>query len=85
MQLAVELPDRTNALIESYSRKMGLDKNAFIEEALLSHLQALRELPTDFIIPNRIILSEEGMRQVLDLLENPPEPTEALKQLINDE
>ncbi|MEN9595978.1 MAG: hypothetical protein RL236_412 [Pseudomonadota bacterium] len=85
MQLAVELPDRTTALIESYSQKMGLEKNSFIEDALLRHLQALRELPMEFIIPNRIILSEEGMRQVLDLLENPPEPTEALKQLMNDE
>jgi uncharacterized protein (DUF1778 family) len=85
MQLAIELPDRTNTMIESYSQKIGIEKNYFIEEALLRHLQALRELPTDIIISSRIMLSGEGMNQVFDLLENPPEPTEDLKKLMSNE
>ena len=85
MQLAIELPDKTNAMIESYSQEIGIEKNFFIEEALLRHLQALRELPTDIIIPSKIMLSEEGIKQVFDLLENPPEPTEDLKKLMSNE
>ncbi len=82
MQLAFELPDKTNAMIESYSQKIGIEKKSFIEEALLRHLQALRELPTDIIIPSKIMLSEEGINEVFYLLENPPEPTEDLKKLM---
>jgi len=82
MQLAIELPDRTNALIESYSQKMGLEKNSFIEDALLRHLQALRELPTEFIIPTKITVTEDCMKQIIEMLENPPEPTQALIELM---
>lgn len=49
-----------------------------IEDALLHHLQALKEIPQDVIIPTRIQLSDSSMEQVLDLLENTPDPTPEL-------
>jgi len=55
-----------------------------VEQALLHHLQALEELPSDVIIPVRLVLSEESARVVRDLVTRPPEPTEEMRRLFRD-
>lgn len=42
-------------------------------------------IPEEFIVPQEIKLSPEGMMKVLDLIENPPEPTETMKKLFKKE
>jgi hypothetical protein len=37
-----------------------------IEAALQHHLQALREIPEDSIIPSRLVLTEEAMAEIAD-------------------
>ena len=56
-----------------------------MEAALLHHLQALKELPADIIIPPCLRVSRASGETLLARLEQPPEPTEAMKALFRDD
>ncbi len=50
-QISAHVSDTTKELVERYVEAHGVKKGHLIEEALLHHLLALRELPADVIIP----------------------------------
>ena len=79
-QISATVSNETKASVESYSHKSGIKKSFLIEDALLHHLQALKEIPQDLIIPIRIELTDSSMQQLLDNLE--AEPTPELKALM---
>ena len=80
--ISAYISNETNASVESYVKKSGINKGFLIEEALLHHLQALKEIPQDVIIPTRIQLTDSSMEQLLELLENAPEPTPELTAIM---
>ena len=55
-----------------------------IEEALQHHLQALREIPEDLIIPSRLVLTNEAMEEIADRITQEDQPNEALKTLFRE-
>lgn len=81
-QVSAFISDTTRDEVERYVEACGVKKAHLIEEALLHHLQALRELPADVIIPPRIVLTPRSFARVLDLIENPPKPTPAMIKLM---
>lgn len=81
-QISAYISEETGKLVDEYTEAHGLKKGFLVETALLHHLQALRELPADVIIPPRIVVSEESMRTIIDLLERPQVTTPALKKLM---
>ncbi|CAA6819452.1 MAG: Unknown protein [uncultured Thiotrichaceae bacterium] len=83
-QISAYISEATKEQVESYVKRRGVKKGFLIEEALQHHLQALREIPEDVIIPTRIVVSENSMERIADLLESDAEPTTALKELMND-
>jgi hypothetical protein len=46
-QISAFISDTTKELVERYVEAHGVKKGHLIEEALLHHLQALRDLPAD--------------------------------------
>ncbi len=84
-QISAFISTETKTQIEAYSATYGIKKAFLIEEALQHHLQALHELPTDAIIPARLILSEEGMLNLSKQLSEASPPTAALKELFREE
>ena len=58
-----------------------MKKAYLIEEALQHHLQALREIPEDLIIPSRLVLTEEAMAEIVKRVTQEDQPTEALQAL----
>jgi hypothetical protein len=72
----------TKELVERYVEAHGVKKGRLIEEALLHHLQALRELPADLIIPPRIVVEQETFERVAELTDRPRKPTKALRELM---
>lgn len=82
-QVSASISEETAKLLDSYAEEHGVKKGYLIETALLHHMQALRELPADVIIPPRIVVTEESMRSIADLLEKPPAPTPAMKTLMH--
>ncbi len=82
-QVSAFISDSTKEALEQYAEAHGLKKAYLIEEALLHHLQALRELPLDVIIPARLVVSAEGGQTILDRLAKPRRPTKAMRELFD--
>ncbi|MGA7676224.1 MAG: hypothetical protein WCA78_14410 [Rhizomicrobium sp.] len=81
-QISAHISVETRDLIERYTGAHGLKKGALVEQALLHHLQALRELPADVIIPPRLELSEASFKHAARLTAKPRKPSKAMRQLM---
>lgn len=82
-QISAVISDATRELIERHVRRTGVKKGHLIEQALLHHLQALDELPAEFIIHPRIVVSRTTGEEMLRQMEA-AEPTPALRALMGD-
>ena len=80
-QVSAYISPETRRELDRFVEAHGVKKGHLIEMALLHHLQALRELPADAIVPPRIVVSRETGAWLVDLLDHPPAPTEAMKAL----
>lgn len=81
-QISAQLSGPTRDLLEKYVRATGIKKQHLIEQALLHHLQALQELPTDVIMPARLVVSRDAGEQLLERVQAPRRPTKALRDLM---
>jgi hypothetical protein len=84
IQISAHISEQTKAEIEAYVKRRGVKKAYLIEQALQHHLQALREIPEDLIIPSRLVLSREAMDRIAGLIGEEREPVEGLKALFRD-
>ncbi len=82
--ISATISTETKLSVEHYLKKTGLKKSFVIETALLHYLQALKEIPTDVIIPSQIQVNHNTFQQLVNLLENPPEPSTELKNLMQE-
>ncbi|HZF09356.1 MAG TPA: hypothetical protein VFE33_11250 [Thermoanaerobaculia bacterium] len=82
-QVSAFISDSTNDALEKYAEAHGLKKAFLIEEALLHHLQALRELPLDVIIPARLVVSRDSGQAMLERVTKPQRPTKAMSELFD--
>ena len=80
-QVSAYISAETKAEVEAYVKRHGVKKAYLIEESLRHHLQALREIPEDLIIPSRLVLTEKAMAEIADRLQQENQPTEALTTL----
>lgn len=83
-QISAYISADTKAELESYVKQRGVKKAHVIEEALLHHLLALKQIPEDVIIPARLVLTEDSLAAVARRLAADEEPSEALKALFRD-
>ena len=84
-QISAYISDETKNTMEHYSTTYGVKKGFLIENALDHYLQALYEIPEEFIVPAKIVLDDESFDKVADIMENPPKPTKALMELMKGE
>jgi uncharacterized protein (DUF1778 family) len=84
-QISAYISPETKKLVEEYTKSKGVKKAFLVESALLHHLQALKDLPVDVVIPPRLVVSRESGDMILERLENPPAPTEAMKNLLKND
>ena len=84
IQVSAYISEETKAEVEAYVKRRGVKKAHLIEEALQHHLQALREIPEDLIIPSRLVLPEQAMAQIAKRITQEEQPSEALKALFRD-
>ena len=83
-QVSAYISEETKAEIEAYVKRRGVKKAYLIEEALQHHLQALREIPEDLVIPSRLVLTREAMNEIAERFDSKGEPTESLKALFRE-
>lgn len=82
MQISAEISQGTKQLLERYSRAHGVKKQFLIESALLHHIQALEELPTNVIIPPRLVVSAASGRKIAESVSKKQKPTSELVELM---
>jgi hypothetical protein len=82
-QISALISETTRALLEKHVRATGVKKGYLVEQALLHHLQALDELPAEFIVHPRIAVSRKTGQAILKQMES-GEPTPALRKLMRD-
>jgi hypothetical protein len=80
-QISAYISAETRKLVEDYAEAHGVKKGFLVEEALLHHLQALRELPADVIIPPRLLVTSGTARELLARVRKPRRPTKAMREL----
>ena len=83
-QISANISVDTKRRMEEYSRAFGVKKGHLVETALQHHLNALDELPMDVVIPPVLLLTQASGKRVLDLIKNPPPPTDAMQALLDD-
>ncbi len=83
-QISANISMSTKERMEKYAKAYGLKKDFLIETALLHHLNVLDEIPLEIVIPPRILITKESGEKVLESIQNPPGPTEAMKALFDD-
>ncbi|HEX7477391.1 MAG TPA: hypothetical protein VF331_06265 [Polyangiales bacterium] len=81
-QISAFISDATKQKVERYAEAHGVKKGYLVEEALLHHLQALRELPADIVIPARLTVTGRSFAAVAKLIRKPRKPTKALRDLM---
>ena len=82
-QISAQISETTRELMEKYVRRTGVKKGHLVEQALLHHLQALDEIPAEYIIHPRIVVSRKTGEEMLRQAES-AEPTAALRELMRD-
>jgi hypothetical protein len=82
-QISAQISETTRDLLEKHVRKTGIKKGYLIEQALLQHLQVLDELPAEYLVHPRIVVSRKTGEQMLRQAKA-IKPTPALRQLMRD-
>jgi hypothetical protein len=82
-QISAYISDTTRDEVERYVEAHGVKKGSLVEQALLHHLRALRELPQDIVIPPRLRVSRRSFDQVVGLVRRPRKPTAAIADLMS--
>lgn len=82
-QISAQISESTRALMEKHVRRTGVKKGHLVEQALLHHLQALDELPAEYIVHPRIVVSRKTGEAMLRQA-GAAEPTSGLRDLMRD-
>lgn len=83
VQISAQISEAAKRRLDQYARETGIKKGRVIEDALVAHLDALDEIPADYIVPTRIVVSPESWEWIVDEIERPSEPTPALRELMS--
>ena len=81
-QISATVSAATKERLDRFTASHGLKKNFVVEQALLYFMEARRELPDEAMIPTRLVLEEEAFDRLADVIEAPPAPTAALRELM---
>ncbi len=81
-QISATISASTKERLDRFTEGHGLKKNYVVEQALLYFMEARRSLPEEAFIPTRIVVESKSFDRLVKLIESPPEPTEALRELM---
>jgi uncharacterized protein (DUF1778 family) len=83
VQVSAFIARETKERLDSYARDTGRKKGHVVEDAIEAYLAASDETPAEFLAPREIVLTPESFERVIELMEEPPEPSGALRVLMS--
>lgn len=81
-QISATIPAATKEQLDRFTEIHGLKKNFVVEQALLYFVEARRDLPDEALLPVRLVVQDEVFDRLVQRIESPAEPTEALRTLL---
>jgi uncharacterized protein (DUF1778 family) len=81
-QISAFIARETKDALDAYVSATGAKKGRVIEAALDAYLATVDEIPAEYITPSTIVLTNESFDQLVDWIEKPGEPTQALRDLM---
>ena len=81
-QVSAVISTATKELLDRHVRATGVKKGHVLEMALLHHLQALHELPSDIVISPRIVVSPRSGKEIEERI-RASKPTRSLRDLMS--
>ncbi|MEO8359396.1 MAG: hypothetical protein ABI672_05145 [Vicinamibacteria bacterium] len=63
-QISALVSTSTRDLLDRHSRRTGIKKSRLIEDAIRHHLAALSEFPEEFVIPTRLVVSDDDFKKL---------------------
>ena len=81
-QISAAISPATREKLDRFVEAHGLKKNYVVEQALLYFMEARRELPDEALIPVRLVLEDDAFDHIIERMERPAKPTEALRELM---
>jgi uncharacterized protein (DUF1778 family) len=81
-QISATISAATKERLDRFAESHGLRKNYVVEQALLYFMDARRDLPNEALVPARLVLDDEAFDRVVESLESPVPPTDALRELM---
>jgi hypothetical protein len=83
-QISAQVSEATKKRLDDVSRSTGVKKGHLIEDALLHHMDALRELPADVVISPRIVVTPASAEEIARRIQASGQPTEGLRKLMGE-
>ena len=80
-QISAIISESTRERLERHARATGVKKGHLVEQALLHHLQALEELPVEYVVHPRLVLTQQSLEKVIAESRS-GRPTAALRRLM---
>jgi hypothetical protein len=82
-QISAIVSQSTRDLLERHVRATGVKKGHLVEQALRHHLQALQEIPAEFIIHPKIVVTRRSGAAILKKMRS-GKATKALRDLMRN-
>lgn len=82
-QISAVVSQSTRDLMERHVRATGVKKGHLVEQALRHHLQALQEIPAEFIIHPKIVVTRRSSAAILKKMRS-GKATKALRDLMRN-
>lgn len=81
-QISATVSKATKEKLDRFTERHGLKKNFVVEQALLYFMEARKELPDEALVPVRLVVADKVFDRIVELVERPSAPTEALRELM---
>ena len=82
-RISAQISNSTRKLMDMHVRRTGVKKDHLVEQALLHHLQVLDELPAEYVVHPRIVVSRRTGQELLRQAGSAA-PVPALRKLMRD-
>lgn len=84
-QISATISAATKERLDRFTEAHGLKKNFVVEQALLYFMEARRDLPDEALVPARLLVEDKVFDRIAKLVESPPAPSKALRELMRGE
>ncbi|MFM9972803.1 MAG: hypothetical protein ACKVQK_30885 [Burkholderiales bacterium] len=81
-QISAQVSAGTRDMLERHVRATGLKKGYLVEQALRHHLLALEQIPAEYVIRPKLVVTRDSGKALIEQAESPP--PEALRELMRD-